>query len=306
MPFFVLRNIVAFGLITMGNLLYLKFSIRPDLDIAARANKSLKPLAQWIWGNYTSDGQEKARTERVTRAIAPLLAVLFFLVSTLVAFDWIMSLDQEWYSTMFGAQYAVSNLVGAGALLLVSAGLFRERLQLEEYISIDLYHDLARLTFALCALWAYLVFAQVLIIWYGNLPEETPFLVLRMQSLEWGWVSWLLFILMAVIPFFGLLSRRACRSIWFSRLIAADILLGGWVEKYFLVVPSIQENNARAGIINALNGLPGFSVTLYDLCITLGVGATFLLTYVWFLRQFPVLPLAELLLLKDKDGLPGE
>jgi Ni/Fe-hydrogenase subunit HybB-like protein len=198
-------------------------------------------------------------------------------------------------------QYAVANLAGAAAALMIISGIARKHFHLDEYITIDRYNDLSRLTFVLCALWTYLIFSQVLIIWYGNLSEETPYLILRMQSLEWGWMFWLIFILMVIIPFFGLLSRAACRSIRFSRLVAADILLGLWLEKYFLVVPSIQENNASAGIIDASNGLPGFSLNFYDVSITLGVLGVFLLSYLWFLQRVPVVPISDPLLVRMKD-----
>ena len=103
---------------------------------------------------------------------------------------------------MFGVQYAVSNIIGAAAALLIIAGIARKDFQLDEYITIERYHDLAKITFAVCALWTYLVFSQILVIWYGDLPEETPYVIMRMQSLEWGWMFWVLFFLMFLIPFF--------------------------------------------------------------------------------------------------------
>jgi hypothetical protein len=200
---------------------------------------------------------------------------------------------------MFGAQYAISNLIGAAAALLIIAGIARKNFQLDEYITIDRYHDLAKITFAVCALWTYLVFSQILVIWYGDLPEETPYLIMRMQSLEWGWMFWVLFFLMFLIPFFGLMSRTACNSIWFSRLIAIEVLVGVWLEKYFLIVPSIQENNARAGIIDASSGLPGFSPNFYDVSITLGVLGIFLLSCLWFLQRVPAVPISDPLFFRN-------
>ena len=95
------------------------------------------------------------------------------------------------------------------------------------------YHDLAKLTFAVCALWTYLIFSQILVIWFADLPEETPYLIMRMQSVEWGWMFWVLFVLMFIIPFFGLMSRTACNSIWFSRLIAVVGPCRGLARKIF-------------------------------------------------------------------------
>ncbi len=301
-PFFIIRNVVLLGLFVAGGSYYLKIVIRPDIGLALKLSNFGNSFADRFIKNYGSQDEEEAGAEKRARTLAVPLALLFFLLSTLLAFDWMMSIDQEWFSTMFGAQYAISNLIGAAAALLIIAGITREKFQLDEYITIDRYHDLAKLTFAFCALWTYLIFSQVLVIWYGNLPEETPYLILRMQSVEWGWMFWVLFFLMFFIPFFGLMSRTACNSIWFSRLIAVDVLVGVWLEKYFLIVPSIQENNASAGLIDASGGLPGFSPNFYDISITLGVLGIFLLSYFWFLQRVPAVPISDSLFEKKAIG----
>ncbi len=292
-PFFIIRNVVFLGLFVAGGSYYLKTVIRPDIGLAGKVSGFGNPFADRFVGNYGAQKEEEAVAEKRAKTLAPLLALLFFLLSTLLAFDWMMSIDQEWFSTMFGVQYAISNLIGAAAVLLIVAGIARNHFGLAEYITIDRYHDLAKLTFAFCALWTYLVFSQVLVIWYSNIPEETPYLILRMQSVEWGWMFWFILVLMFIIPFFGLMSRTACNSIWFSRLVAVDVLVGTWLEKYFLIVPSIQENNASAGLIDASGGLPGFSPNFYDLSITLGVSGVFLLSYFWFLQRVPAVPISD-------------
>jgi Ni/Fe-hydrogenase subunit HybB-like protein len=293
LPFFVIRNLVVLVLFVVGSLYYLKTVIRPDIGLAGKLNGFGNTFADRLVKNYGSQEEEQALAEKRAKTIAPILALFFFVFSTLLAFDWMMSIDQEWFSTMFGAQYAIANLIGAAAALLIISGIARKDFQLDEYITIERYHDLAKLTFAVCALWTYLIFSQILVIWYGDLPEETPFLILRMHSVEWGWMFWVLFFLMFFIPFFGLMSRTACNSIWFSRLIAVEVLVGVWLEKYFLIVPSIQENNARAGLIDASSGLPGFSPNFYDISITLGVFGIFLLSCLWFLQRVPAVPISD-------------
>jgi Ni/Fe-hydrogenase subunit HybB-like protein len=302
-PFFLIRNVLFIGLFTAGVAYYLKTVIRPDIGLGAKLSNFGNSFADRFVKNYGSQEIEDERSIKKARILAVLLAICFFLLSTLLAFDWIMSIDQEWFSTMFGVQYAIASLIGAAASLLIISGITRRRFQLDEYITLGRYHDLSKLTFAFCALWTYMIFAQVLVIWYGNLPEETPYLILRMQSLEWGWMFWLIFILLFIIPFFGLMSRTACKSIWFSRLIAVDILIGAWLEKYFLIIPSIQENNVSAGLAGAVNvatgGLAGFSPNLYDVSITVGVFGIFLLTYLWFLQRVPLVPISDPLFCKN-------
>jgi hypothetical protein len=78
-----------------------------------------------------------------------------------------------------------------------------------------------------------------------------------------------------------------------------DVLVGVWLEKYFLIVPSIQENNARAGLIDASNGLPGFTPNFYDVSITLGVLGIFLLSFFWFLQRVPAVPISDPLFIRN-------
>ncbi len=298
-PFFVIRNMVFLGLFVAVGGYYLKTVIRPDIGLAAKLGDFGNSFADRFVRNYGSQEEEEALAGKRAKMVAPPLALFFFILSTLLAFDWMMSIDQEWFSTMFGVQYAISNMIGAAAILLIIAGIARKNFSLDQYITIDRYHDLAKLTFAFCALWAYLIFSQVLVIWYANFPEETPYLILRMQSAEWGGMFWVILVLMFIIPFFGLMSRTSCNSIWFSRLIAADVLVGTWLEKYFLIVPSIQENNAISGIIDASRGLPGFSPNFYDISITLGVLGIFLMSFFWFLQRVPAIPISDPLFLKN-------
>ncbi|RLC04730.1 MAG: molybdopterin oxidoreductase [Deltaproteobacteria bacterium] len=298
-PFFIIRNVVFLGVFIAVGGYYLKTVIRPDIGLAGTLGDFRNTFTDRFVKNYGSQKKEEAVAEKRAKILAPLLALLFFFFCTLLAFDWMMSIDQEWFSTMFGVQYAISNLIGAAAVLLIVAGIARRNFNLDDYITIERYHDLAKLTFAFCALWTYLIFSQVLVIWYGNLPEETPYLILRMQSVEWGWMFWFILILLFIIPFFGLMSRTACNSIWFSRLIAVDVLVGLWLEKYFLIVPSIQENQASAGLIDASGGLPGFVPNIFDVSITLGVLGIFLLSYFWFLQRVPAVPISDALFLRN-------
>ena len=301
-PFFVVRNLVLIVLTMIIGWIYLKASIRPDLGLAKKVSSFRNRVGDFFIRDYSSQATEEHFALRRSKYFAPVLGFTFAILSTLIAFDWMMSIDQEWFSTMFGVQYAMSNLVGAAAALMIISGFVREKFKLEDYISTDRYHDLAKLTFAGSAMWTYMVFSQVLVIWYGNIPEETPYLILRMQSLEWGWMFWLLAIMMFIIPFFGLMSRTACNSILFSRIIAIELLLATWLEKYFLIVPSIQENNASAGIIDVTQGLPGFSPNLFDLFITMAVFCTFILGYLWFLEKIPIVPISDKLFFKKKMG----
>jgi len=300
-PFFVIRNLFMMVLAAVLIWIYLKAVIRPDIGMAKKLTGFGNAFADRLVKDYGSQKSEEARSVGKSKRLAPIVALMFALLCTMQAFDWMMSIDQEWFSTMFGVQYAMSNLLGAAAVLMIISGIVRNRFGLEEYITIDRYHDLSKLTFAACGMWAYMVFSQVLVIWYANLPEETPYLILRMQSIEWGWMFWLIMVVLFIIPFFGLMSRTACNSIWFSRWVAVELLVGLWLEKYFLILPSIQENNIAMGIIPAGNGLPGFNPNIFDALITIGFLGGFLLCYSWLLQRVPMIPVSDQLFFKKAN-----
>ena len=136
-PFFIIRNVVFMGLFVAGSIYYLKTVIRPDIGLAGKLSGFGNTFADRLVKNYGQQSEEEVRAEKRAKPLATLLALLFFLLSTLLAFDWMMSIDQEWFSTMFGAQYAIANLIGAAAALLIIAGIARKEFQLDEYITIE-------------------------------------------------------------------------------------------------------------------------------------------------------------------------
>ncbi len=294
-PFFIERNIGLFVLVLILSWIYIKNSLRPDIGLAKKLANFSNGFADRLVSNYGTQEEEEILANKKNIRMAPLVAIGWACLSSLIAFDWVMSIDQEWYSTMFGVQYLVASLIGGMACLNLISGVVWKKFKLNGYISVTRHHDTSKFIFALCLLWTYMIFSQVLVIWYGNIPEETPYLILRMQSHEWGWMFWLLLVMLFLIPFFGLMSRTACNTPWFSRLISIDILVGLWLEKYFLVVPSIQENMADAAAAAGaeVHGLPGFQYNLFDFSITLGVLGAFVLCFLWFLSRVPALPISD-------------
>ena len=301
-PFFIIRNMLLFSAFMCLSWFYLKAVIRPDIGPAKKLVGLMNPFANYIAENYDSQKNEEAICRKKAKIIAPILAFLFPVLCTLLAFDWMMSIDQEWFSSLFGIQYAVANLAGAAALLMIISGVAKHRFSLRDYFTIYRYHDVSKLTFAACILWTYMIFSQVLVIWYGDLPEEVPYLILRIHSLEWGWMFRLLMVMLFILPFSGLISHKIRNSILFSRFLAIEIIIGFWLEKYFLIVPSIQENMARVDNSGPGGGLPGFGFNLYDLSITIGVLSTFLLSYFWILRRVPLVPISDKLFFRERQA----
>lgn len=178
---------------------------------------------------------------RRMRAIAGPGLVLFVLSATFASFDWLMSLEPHWFSSIHGALYVVGQ--GLSTLLFMAMVLhglsFRPPVQGE--ITAQQFHDIGNLSLAFILLWAYLNFGQFLIIWSGNLHEKT-FWFLKRASGEWLIVSWILFVFHFVLPCFFLLIRDNKRRSTTLAGIALLVLAARYVDVYWQVAPAFRDS----------------------------------------------------------------
>lgn len=295
LPFFIGRNSVSLVVTGLIGIAYVRSSVRPDLVLIGKsAPQLLVQYRLWPISNDKPTNHRKAGAMHMKLAVAYLIC--YTLSACQLGFDWIMSLDQTWFSSAFGLQIAISNLFAAGAFLVILAAWVRLKFGLEHYLSLNRHHDLSRLVFTFSLIWVFLIYCQVLVIWYANLPAETGYLLLRIENRFWRGLAYLLGLSLFLIPFFGLLSARACRSLRFSSLVAGIALVGLWWEKVFYVVPSHQF------FLGASTPSVNTNPTVCYLAITLGTAAAFLLAVVNFLERLPLVPVADPLLTKADSG----
>ena len=173
------------------------------------------------------------------------------LTHSFAAFDWIMSLDPHWYSTIFGVySFAGALLAGFSFIVLAVMALRRYGL-LEDVVGTEHFHDLGKLLFAFTVFWAYIGFSQYFLIWYGNIPEETIFFRHRLEG-SWRAASFLLAAGHFVLPFFFLMPRTIKRKPVTLALGAAWILLMHYLDVTWLVKPSISPHGVPIGLADVL------------------------------------------------------
>lgn len=294
LPFFATRNVIGLGILYALTIWFVRTSLKPDLALARKLIPSWGgSFADRLLKGYGDHDSEVVRLELRSRRIAPALAIVHAFVFTMVSYDYVMSLDQEWFSTLFGVNIIIGNVYSALALLLIIVTFARNLPGLSEYMTINRFHDLAKLTFAMSLLWTYMVFTQYLVIWYSNLPEEVPFLVTRsMADTPWKPLFWTLFGVLFVFPFLALMSKTICRKPKIVAGIAAILLTGQWWAHYLLVVPSIQDRH----------GEPHFLFGAHEVLITAGFGGAFFLCFFWFMARVPVMPISDKHLRKTWHG----
>jgi hypothetical protein len=222
-------------------------------------------------------GRAVERTEdapRISREAA-FVILGFAFGHSMLGYDLIMSLSTRWASNLYGGFYFMGSFLAALMMLAVLSILLRGAMGLDGIYTSRQQHDLGKLCFGFTVFWAYLMWSQFLVIWYGNLPEETYFIFYRLWG-PWRPVGVAVFLLVFVIPFIGLLGVKP--KLFAPTMVGFAVvsLVGIWLERFLEVVPSI---NSGAG--------PVFGIT--EGAATLVFGGLFLLSWAWFASRYPII-----------------
>jgi hypothetical protein len=234
------------------------------------------------WSRRQDDGPDPARAGRL-RALSAVGLVLLSLTTTFAAVDWGMSLAPHWFSTIYGVLFIVGFTLSALSFTIVLLA----RLAGEEPFATALrpvtVHDLGKLLLAFTMLWGYVNFSQFLIIWSGNVSEETPFYLRRLHG-GWQVVAVLLLVFHLALPFALLLSRPLKRSARALGAVAGLMLLMQLVDLFWLVGPDLLGHG---------HGDVPLRVHWMDLAAALGLGGLWLFLFAREARTAPVLPTGE-------------
>jgi hypothetical protein len=242
---------------------------------------------RWTQG-YDGTPPAALAQEARLRRLSPLYVVLYAIVFSLVAFDGIMALQPHWFSNLLGGFYFMGSFLGAHMLLALMSIYGAAHLGISDLVSPKQRHDLGKLSFGFTVFWTYLMWAQFLVIWYGNLPEETGFVFARLWG-NWLPVGSAVLLGMFIIPFFGLLGVAPKKFRATFAFFATVSLMSLWLERYLLVLPSVT------ALPGPVFGLPEAGPTL----VFLGF---YLLAYALFARTFPMVSprLAEITLDRER------
>jgi len=191
----------------------------------------------------TGDPAATARSVALSAGFLAVFAVTF----SLACFDWLMSLEPHWYSTVFALYNAAGLLLAALAAITVLVVVLRRLGPLRGVVRDDHLHDLGKLTLGFSTFWAYLWFCQHMLIWYGHIPEETAYYAARQQG-AWGPVLVLNVVVNWLVPFLALLPRPAKRRESTMLGIALLLLAGRWLDLYFMILPPFLGASAGVGV----------------------------------------------------------
>ena len=240
-------------------------------------------IATWLLTNW-SYAQDQGRVGTTTADMVRFRTVsapgLLFLVLTVTfaSVDWVMSLEPEWYSTIFGLLIVVGQGLNALAMAIIVLTLLVNDRQFAGKLKPKHFHDLGKLLLAFVMLWAYLSFSQFLIIWSGNLPEEIPWYIKRMEGV-WGFIAISLIVLHFFLPFFLLLSRNIKRHPNLLSRVAGVVIVIRLVDLIWLVQPSFEHQ--------------GFPISWMDVVIPAGMAGLWMFVFARNLGSRSLLPVND-------------
>lgn len=236
--------------------------------------RTLVYFAVWIglayglnrWSLQQDQTADPALTVRLRRLSAGGM-ILYFLTATFAAYDWLMSLEPAWYSSIYGVLFMVGQVLATFAFAVIGLNWLSKRPPLAGGgVDRSDFNDLGNFMLGFVMIWAYISFSQFLIIWSANISEEAVWYVHRSQG-GWQWVGLALILFQFTLPFLVLLSRRAKRQAGLLSLVAALIIGMRLVDLYWLIVPAFHPD--------------GLHLHWLDVALPIGMGGIWLAAFAW-------------------------
>ena len=251
-----------------------------------------------ILGRYSRKQDETSSTapSRVLQALSGPGLVLLFLTASFAAIDWGMSLEPKWASTIYGAMLVTGQALSTLAFMLILLISLSDDTVVREAASPSRLHDLGNLTLAFVMLWAYMAFSQFLIVWAGDLSDETPWYLRRTHG-GWQWVALVLIGFHFFLPFFVLLFKETKEQARLLYRVACLIIAMHLVDLTWLVIPATAE---AAGPSILWEYVPMI------LAATAGIGGIWLATFFWRWKAGPLFAVHEVHLSSSHAGRGGE
>ncbi|MFN2632521.1 MAG: hypothetical protein ABR610_03810 [Thermoanaerobaculia bacterium] len=242
-------------------------------------------FAAWMAFAFFLNRWSREQDERPTRGLSRRLQLLssaglvvYGLTITFFSIDWVMSLEPHWYSTMYGVLFIAGQALSGFAFVIALTVVLARYPPLSGFINRKHFHDLGKLMLAFVMFWAYVSFSQYLIIWAGNLPEEIPWYLRRLQG-GWGWFGMALILFHFVLPFLLLLPATANRNPRILSSVALLVVFMRFVDVFWLVRPAATPGH--------------FTLRWMDVAAPVGILGIWLFVFLGQLLRRPILPVND-------------
>jgi hypothetical protein len=232
-------------------------------------------LGRWLMHRWQRRPPDIERYRSRMTVLSGFYMLAFAVVLSLLGFDLVMSMDPHWFSTLFGGYTFVKAIyVGFGALIILAAILHLNRGNSFQLKSTQ-FHDIGKLFFAFGLVWADFFYVQLVVIWYGNIPEEAAYVIERVILPPWNGLAWTVFIVCFVAPFLILLNKRVKTLPGAMIAICSFVIAGIWLEHFLLLGPAYHAH---------ATSLP---LSWIDGAVALGFLGLMIAALAFYLKQFP-------------------
>jgi hypothetical protein len=247
------------------------------LQLRSGTNQTQGAFQKMIYKGWIRNNRSVEQVKKKMTVWAGLYILAFALVLSLIGYDLVMSMDPHWVSTLFGGYTFVKAFyVGLGALIILAA-ITRIKKGKASGLEPSHFHDIGKLFFAFCLLWADFFYVQLTVIWYANIPEETHYVIERTLMVPWNTLAWTIFVICFIIPFVILLNKKVKSKPVFMVILCSVIIIGFWFEHLLLLAPALSHE------------VTTLSVSVSDGLISLGFLGLMVLAVSFFLNRFPEL-----------------
>ncbi len=196
------------------------------------------------------------------RKFSAIFLVIFAVTSSVSAWDWVMSIDTHWYSTMMGWYVFASWWVTGLAMITLIVVNLKDAGYLK-MVNANHLHDLGKFVFAFSVFWTYIWFSQFMLIYYANIPEETVYFIQRLRTAPYSWIFFANLILNFVLPFLLLMTRDAKRHASMLKVVCPIVIVGHWFDFYNMVTPGVMKDQGGLGLLEIGLALVFVSMFLY-------------------------------------------
>lgn len=185
--------------------------------------------------------QDSTGDQNITKInirLSAIFILIFAVTISITAFDWLMSLEPHWFSTIFGVYYFAGTVIAALAVVTLAAVLLKEKGYLHQKINNDHFYSFGALMFVFVNFWGYIAFSQYLLIWYADLPEETSWFLHKWEG-SWAIISILMIVIHFLVPYIALLSQPAKMDPKRLKFSAVWLLFAHLFDLFWIVMPEM-------------------------------------------------------------------
>lgn len=281
----LLWDLMAITTYLTGSTIYLFLPLIPDVaQLAHHATGWRRALYRKLSFGWTGSDREWHALERAMKLMAAIILSVAISVHTVVAWDFSMAIAPMWHSTIFGPYFVVGAIFSGIAALLLVMSIIRKALHFERYLTPHHFNNLAKLLLLMSLLWLYFTVAENLTVWYGNEPKEMAVFGDRIRG-SFAPYFWVMIVCNFVVPFV-LLGIRRLRSIRTATIASVTVLIGMWLERYIIIVPTLSMPRLAAA-------WGSYTPSWVEVSITVATFAVMALLYLIFAKLFPLVSVWE-------------